>query len=126
MDSFDFRPMSQYIFDFWIFSCLRLVIMCFDQFNLLSRCMPRYFTSDTLGILTPFSDTAGHVLFFSVKVTCADFVSLALTRHDFSQIWMLFRWSCSSLEAVFGFMCVERIAVSSFRMILVGRGIKKN
>jgi hypothetical protein len=49
IDSVDLLLSSQCICFAFMLSCFRLVLMCFAHVGLLSRCIPRYFTSFSWG-----------------------------------------------------------------------------
>jgi len=73
IDSCDLLPSSQYILLNWIRSCFRLVNMCFLQFNLRSRCGPKYLASSAWRIFKPLKVIGGHI-FLQVNVICIDFI----------------------------------------------------
>jgi len=85
----------------WIPSCFRLVNMCFLQFNLRSKCGPKYLASLAWGIFKLFKVTSGHVSLRVVNVTCTDFASLTLILHffHFFHFWTYKRLSCKRRDA---------------------------
>jgi len=99
--SCDFLPSSQYIFPNYNSSCLRLVSMCFFQFSLRSRCIPKYLVSSVCGIVYPFSVTNGHVSLRVVK--SALIIPLALILHflnylDVPVLSMMILCDCCELQ----------------------------
>lgn len=75
--------------DLNLFSCISraflLVCICFFHVSLLSRCIPRYFTSFACGISEWLRVIGGHVSRLRVNVTCTDLVSLTLILQSCSQ-----------------------------------------
>ena len=49
-ESFDFRPMRQYMLRSFKFNCYRFVLMCVLQVSRWSRCSPRYLAAGCIGI----------------------------------------------------------------------------
>ena len=66
--------------------CFLFVDMCLRQVSFRSICVPRHLTSSAWVSCLLFRCTGGHVLFFGVKVTWADFVSFAFIRHVSTKI----------------------------------------
>ena len=75
-DSFDFRPMIQYMRWSCNPSCFLLVKMCFCHVSLRSRWMPKYLAVSLYGICRPFNVTAGQVSRFKEKVIWVDSVDM--------------------------------------------------
>jgi len=94
-------------------SCFISVNMCFCHVSLQSRWMPRYLAVSLCGICCPFNVTAGQVSLFKEKAILVDLFPLAFMRHRFSHFYRRLRWCWRFAEAVMGFSCKARIAVSS-------------
>jgi hypothetical protein len=73
VDSVDLLPSSQCVCFASRLSCFILVLMCFTHVSLLSRCMPRYFTSFFWGRSTLPISTVGQVWLRRVNVICVDY-----------------------------------------------------
>jgi hypothetical protein len=67
--------------------------MCYFQFNLQSKCSPRYFTASVCGVIVWLMLTAGQWPFRRVNVMCDDLDSLTLMFHFFSHFSMMFKSS---------------------------------
>jgi hypothetical protein len=73
--------------------------------------MPKYFTSSGWSRYVLFSCTGGHEDRLGVKVTWADFVSLAFIRHFLSHFCMSSRAVCSLCVAISGLAWTARTKV---------------
>lgn len=60
----------------------------------------------------------GHVVWFSVKVTCVDISSSNLTLHSRSHVFRRLRWFCSLLDAVFRSETEVDMALSSVDVLI--------
>jgi len=113
INSCDLLPSSQYILLSWIPSYFCLVVMCFLQFSLWSRCNPKYLASSAWGTFRLFKITGGHISVRVVNVTCTDVASLTLILHFFSHFCIHKRPSRKRWDISIWFSWVARIAVSS-------------
>jgi hypothetical protein len=84
-ESLDFLPMIQYIRCSISHSCLHLLWICDFHVDRRSRCIPRYLTVVSWGMIFPLRWTAGHSSLRRVKVMCVDFDSFARMCHLFNQ-----------------------------------------
>ena len=85
IDGRDFFPINQLIS--FVFKSI-FFAMCSFQFNLLSKCRPRYFTTSVLCMIVWLMFTAGQWPFRRVNVMCDDLDSLTLVFHFFSHFSM--------------------------------------
>jgi len=83
-ESLDFLLMIQFIRCSINPTCLRLLWICGFQVSRRSKCIPRYLTVVSCGIIFPLRETAGHPSLRRVKVMCVDLDSFALMRHLFN------------------------------------------
>ena len=93
--------------------CFLFLTMCSFQFNLQSKCNPRYFTTTVWGMIFWLMLTAGQWPFRRVNVMCDDLDSLTAIFHFFSHFSMICKWSWRLNEAIVGSSWVANIAVSS-------------
>jgi hypothetical protein len=68
-DSWELRPMIQYICLSFAPNCNLFNQMCFCQVRRLSKCRPNYFASSACGNWWSLNITGVHVSFFMVNVT---------------------------------------------------------
>jgi len=80
-DRWDFLPSNQLSSLCCRSICFRFLTIWSFQFNLLSKCNPRYFTVAAGGISTSLKWIGGLESFRNLKVSCADFDSLILIFH---------------------------------------------
>ena len=90
----DFFSINQLISVVFKSICFLFLVMCSFQFNLQSRCIPRYFTTSVWGMIVWLMLTAGQWPFRRVNVICDDLDSLTLIFNFFSH----FLWCISALE----------------------------
>jgi hypothetical protein len=108
-------PMAQYKYISFRSICFLFLAECCAHVSLESKCRPRYFAVSDGGITVLFMCTAGQCSFFSVKVTCTDFVVLNDSQLS-SQASSQSRWPCSLCEAVTGSSWRARMTVSSAKV----------
>jgi len=80
-ESLDFLPMIQFMSCSINPSCLRLLWICGCQVSRRSKCIPRYLTAVSCGIIFALRETAGLPSLRRVKVMCVDLDSFVLMRH---------------------------------------------
>jgi hypothetical protein len=93
--------------------------MCFAHVSLLSRCMPRYFTSFFQGISTLPICTVGQVWLRRVNVRCVDLLRFILILQFFAQSSILLMVAWSYTEAIAESSCVAKISVTSAKVTVV-------
>jgi len=82
-----FSPINQLISILFKSICFLFLAMCTFQFNLQSKCSPRYFTTSVWGIIVWLMLTAGQWTFRRVNVMCDDLGSLTLMWHMLKRNW---------------------------------------
>jgi hypothetical protein len=113
IDRWEFFSINQLICFVFKSICFLFVAMCSFQFNLQSKCSPRYFTTSVWGMIALLMLTAGQWPFRGVNFMCDDLDSLTLIFHFFSHFSMMFKCSWRLSEAIVGSLWVANIAVSS-------------
>jgi hypothetical protein len=84
VESLDLHTSTRYILVRVIPSCLQFMKMCLCQVSLLSRCIPRYFTSSSWGVAHCLYGPRGRGevrLFHVANVTWFDLDLLAFILH---------------------------------------------
>ena len=98
-------------------SCLRLLMICSLQVNLLSKCMPKYFNTVPWGIGCWSMYIGGHRPERLVNVTCIDLAWFTFILHLRSHSPTLERWSWRSWDAMLGLWSTATIAMSSAKVL---------
>ena len=105
--------------------CFLFLAICSSQFNLQSKCRPRYFTASVWGTMVWLMLTAGQWPFQRVNVTCDDLDSLTLIFHYFSHFSMMCKCSEDQVRLSYGLhelqilMCCLRMCLILFPWMLV-------
>jgi hypothetical protein len=94
-------------------------LICFAHVSLLSRCMPRYFTSFFWGRSTLPICTVRQVWLLRVNVICVNLLWFILVLHFFGQSLIILMVAWSFIKAIAGSSCVAKIAVSSAKLAVV-------
>jgi len=106
-------PVNQLISFVFKSICFLFLAMCSFQFNLHSKCNPRYFTTSVRGMMFWLMLTAGQWPFRKVNIMCNDLDLLTLIFYFFSPFLMIWKCSWRLSEGIIGSSWVTNIAVSS-------------
>ena len=87
-------PSIQYNYLALRLRCFLIFVICCFQFNLLSKCSPRYLTVCACGMMVLLKYSCGMFPFRSVNVICVDLFWLIFNLHLWVQFSMLSRWVC--------------------------------
>lgn len=117
IESFDFRPINQYIFFSCCLSCFRFVTMCFFYVSCLFRYKSRYLTSLACGICALLIKTGEYILCIGESYLCGFCLINFYPSHFLSHLSMLFRLSWSILQAIIGFWWTAKTAISSAKIV---------
>ena len=93
IDRLHFFPINQLISFVFKSICFLFMAICSFQFNLQSKCNPRYFTASVWGKMVWLILTAGQWPFRRVNLMCDDLDSLTLIFHFFSYSSMMCKCS---------------------------------
>jgi len=113
IDRRDFFPINQLISSVFKSIYFLFLAMCSFQFNLQSKCSPRYFIASVWGMIVWLMLTAGQWPFRRVNLMCNDLDSLTLIFHFLSHFSMMLKCSWRLSEAIVRSSRVANIAVSS-------------